>query len=162
MRIGDIAILRRLSVIYGRNRTLEKHLQLVVCLCTNNGTCDFDQTTPITLNYETAACHCPPQYDGMRTPFACSLFLTSRLFFDTGELCQDAYNACASSSPCTVNWIDGTSCVSLSPDEQVQQNRSYYCIGSCVDGYNSTDGYTCEGKCKFSLYSFPLQQINTK
>lgn len=63
-----------------------------------------------------------------------------------GDLCERAYDGCISGSACTVNWDNKTTCVSLSASEQQAQNRSYYCSGACLDGYNSTDGYTCEGK----------------
>ncbi len=63
-----------------------------------------------------------------------------------GDLCERSYSGCTSGDACTVNWNSGTICVPLSASQQQAQDRSYYCNGTCRDGYNSTNNYTCEGK----------------
>ncbi|UJR30967.1 hypothetical protein I4U23_018479 [Adineta vaga] len=113
-----------LTVNFGTNSTWQKYFDIIVCLCTNDGTCDFQETTHITSHYQIASCDCPPQFDG--------------------DLCEYNYSACASPSACTLHWNNQTTCISLSPTEQQLQNRSYYCNGTCINGYHSTDDYTCE------------------
>ncbi|UJR30966.1 hypothetical protein I4U23_018478 [Adineta vaga] len=113
-----------LTVNFGTNSTWQKYFDIIVCLCTNDGTCDFQETTHITSHYQIASCDCPPQFDG--------------------DLCEYNYSACASPSACTLHWNNQTTCISLSPTEQQFQNRSYYCNGTCINGYHSTDDYTCE------------------
>ncbi|CAF3894012.1 unnamed protein product [Adineta steineri] len=113
-----------LSIKYGTNSISEKYLDIIACLCTNGGTCNFQQTNQISSHYEISSCDCPPQYDG--------------------DLCELEYNGCESGSACADEWDVGTICVPLSAPEQVIQERSYYCNGTCKVGYNSTDGYTCD------------------
>jgi len=55
----------RLTIKYGTNSTLIQSLYITACLCTNNGTCDFERTTTLSPHYKLAACNCPDQYNGM-------------------------------------------------------------------------------------------------
>jgi len=63
-----------------------------------------------------------------------------------GEFCQNDYNGCGLTSACRINWDAGTICIPLDAAEQISLGKSYTCNGTCLAGYNSTDGYTCEGK----------------
>jgi hypothetical protein len=63
-----------------------------------------------------------------------------------GIFCEEPYDGCKLTSACRINWENGTICTPFNSTEQIIQNRSYNCSGSCESGYNSTDGYTCEGK----------------
>lgn len=71
----------RLTIQYGANSTVEKYLDIVACLCTNNGSCGFDQTTAISSHYKLAACQCPDQYDGIRHKYHYNLALINAAFF---------------------------------------------------------------------------------
>ena len=143
----------RLSIKYGTNSTLEKYLDIIACLCTNNGSCDFQHTTSITPHYQIASCNCPPQFDGTYHSLVHSFgsHAFSSLFISSGDLCELTYSGCLSPSACTINWNNQTTCVPLSSHEQLQQNRSYYCNGTCLNGYSSSDGYTCEGTRLFHI-----------
>lgn len=66
-------------------------------------------------------------------------------FFFLGTFCQEDYDGCKLASACKINWMNNTICNALNASEQVRQGHSYYCTGSCVSGYRSVDGYTCEG-----------------
>lgn len=55
----------RLTIQYGSNATLVKYLDIVACLCTNGGKCDFDDTMTISSHYQLASCNCPAKYEGM-------------------------------------------------------------------------------------------------
>ena len=63
-----------------------------------------------------------------------------------GVFCESPYDGCNSSSACRIYWNNGTTCQPLSPADQVAQNRSYTCNGTCTNGYSTTNNYTCEGK----------------
>jgi hypothetical protein len=70
-----------------------------------------------------------------------------------GDFCQNAYDGCSLPGACKIYWNSGTTCITVSPDEQLQLNRSYSCNGTCQDGFQSTDNFTCEGKKKTRKYS---------
>jgi hypothetical protein len=72
----------RLTIPYGTNSTLSEYLDIVACLCTNNGTCNFQQTTTITAHYQLASCDCLPQYDGIFHKSEYSFLLISSLFLN--------------------------------------------------------------------------------
>ncbi len=56
------------------------------------------------------------------------------------------YDGCTSGSACKVNWNSGTTCIPLTATEQLEQNRSYICNGTCANGYYTTDNFTCTSK----------------
>ncbi|CAF1151504.1 unnamed protein product [Rotaria sp. Silwood1] len=122
-----------LTIQYGSNFTFQTYLDILACLCTNNGTCNFEETTTISDHYQLASCDCPAQYDGI--------------------LCQLDYDGCTSGSACKVNWDNKTTCVRLNATQQQEQNRSYYCDGTCVKGYIPVDNFTCEDENECSLNS---------
>jgi hypothetical protein len=55
----------RLAITYGTNSTLIQFLDITACLCTNNGTCDYDTITTISTYYQLASCDCPDVYQGI-------------------------------------------------------------------------------------------------
>ncbi len=67
-----------------------------------------------------------------------------------GIFCQYDYNGCGLTSACRINWDPSTTCTPLSAAEQAARGQSYVCNGTCLPGYNSTNGYTCDGKNIFS------------
>ncbi|UJR15672.1 hypothetical protein I4U23_002606 [Adineta vaga] len=113
-----------LTIVYGTNSTLINYLKIIACLCIDSLYCDYAETTILSENYELASCNCPDQYDGI--------------------FCQLSYDGCNSSSACRINWNNGTGCVPLSPTDQMAQNHSYICNGTCSKGYSSQNQYTCE------------------
>ncbi len=67
-KVTDIVILfsySRLTINYGTNSPLIQFLDIIACLCTNNGTCDYDTTTTISTYYQLASCNCPDLYQGI-------------------------------------------------------------------------------------------------
>ncbi|CAF3955011.1 unnamed protein product, partial [Adineta steineri] len=113
-----------LTMTYGTNSTLIQYLDIIACLCTDSSYCNYQQTTTISNHYLLASCTCPDQYDGV--------------------FCQYPYNGCNSSSACRIYWSNETTCEPLSSADQVLQNRSYTCNGTCLNGYSSSNNYTCE------------------
>jgi hypothetical protein len=65
MNIIMFVINSRLTINYGIGSTLVQYLEITACLCINNGTCNFEETTVISPYYQLASCNCPDQYDGM-------------------------------------------------------------------------------------------------
>ena len=56
----------RINVLYGNQRDGTRVLDMIVCLCTNGGTCVYDEvTTTSSLRYQLATCQCPEEYDGL-------------------------------------------------------------------------------------------------
>ncbi|CAF1580921.1 unnamed protein product, partial [Adineta ricciae] len=113
-----------LTITYGANSTIIQYLNIIACLCINTSYCNYAQTTIISENYAIASCDCPDQYDGI--------------------FCQLSYDGCNSTSACRINWNNGTQCIPLSPAQQVAQNLSYVCNGTCSTGYTVRNQYTCE------------------
>ncbi|CAF1395353.1 unnamed protein product [Rotaria sordida] len=113
-----------LTISYGTNSTLIQYLNIIACLCANTSYCNYGETRRINDNYELAACRCPDQYEG--------------------DFCENPYNGCNSGSACRINWNNGTICNPLNATDQVAQNRSYTCNGTCQNGYSSTNNYTCD------------------
>jgi hypothetical protein len=72
--------------------------------------------------------------------------MTNHLFSILGTLCESDYNGCTSGSACQVNWNNGTTCIPLTANQQMALNHSYLCNGTCQNGYNSSDSFTCSGK----------------
>jgi len=75
-------------------------------------------------------------------------FIIHTLFFFSwlGDLCELDYNGCTSGSACKINWNNQTTCIPLTAAQQIAQNRSYICNGTCEAGYTTTDNFTCSGK----------------
>ncbi|CAF0869133.1 unnamed protein product [Adineta ricciae] len=113
-----------LTITYGTNSTIIQYLNIIACLCINSSYCNYAQTTIISENYAVASCDCPDQYDGI--------------------FCQLSYDGCNSTSACRINWNNGTQCIPLSPAQQLAQNQSYICNGTCSAGYKTRNQYTCE------------------
>jgi hypothetical protein len=140
-------IVNRLTILYGSNSTLIQYLEITACLCTNNGTCNFDETTTISTHYQLASCNCPDQYDGRFYTYESSVLFTNYFSSWLGVLCELSYNGCTSGSACRVNWNNGTTCVPLNATQQIALNRAYTCNGACENGYYTTDNLTCQGMC---------------
>jgi hypothetical protein len=79
-------------------------------------------------------------------------FRNYSLNFFIGIYCQEDYDACESPGACKIYWNANTTCISLNATEQIIQNRSYTCDGTCETGFNSTDGFTCSGKKNLILF----------
>lgn len=79
-----------------------------------------------------------------------------------GDLCERPYNGCRSDSACRVNWQSNTTCTPKSVDKQESSNRPYTCLGTCVDGYDSTDNFTCNGRYSRVCKSELLYQSNRR
>lgn len=58
-------IIYRLTIEYGTNFIMTQYLEIFACLCANNGTCNFAQTTAISTHYSLASCNCPDTYEGL-------------------------------------------------------------------------------------------------
>ncbi|CAF4658525.1 unnamed protein product [Rotaria sp. Silwood2] len=123
-----------LTIQYGSNSTFQTYLDILACLCTNGSTCNFEERTIKSDHYQLASCDCLPQYDGI--------------------LCELVYDGCTSGSACKVNWDNETTCIKLNATDQLAQNGSYYCKGTCIKGYHSSvNGYTCDDidECSLNL-----------
>lgn len=59
----------RLTINYGSNSVWSMYLDITACLCGNNGTCNFDQTTTISPNYKLASCSCRDEYTGIQNKY---------------------------------------------------------------------------------------------
>jgi len=57
----------RLTIQYGTNDTISQYLEIIACLCSNSGTCNYDDTTPVSTHYRLASCTCPDAYGGLLT-----------------------------------------------------------------------------------------------
>lgn len=75
-----------------------------------------------------------------------------------GTFCERDFDGCLSAGACRDRWQNGTQCIPFNASEQVRLQKSYTCIGNCVAGYNSTDGYTCDGR-RISLSIMNFQKI---
>lgn len=68
----------RIKATHGVNSTLIQNLNIISCLCTNSGTCNFDQITTISETYQLATCICPAEYEGKNEDFM-SLLITTEI-----------------------------------------------------------------------------------
>ncbi|CAF3508982.1 unnamed protein product [Rotaria socialis] len=121
-----------LTIQYGLNSTWEKYLDIQACLCKNNGTCNFEETTAISSHYQLTSCDCPALYDGI--------------------FCELEYDVCKHGSACRENWESNTTCTRLNTTQPPLQFSSYYCNGECQAGYVKKDNTTCEDidECSFN------------
>lgn len=56
----------RITITFGTsNSTVIQYLDIIACLCANNGTCQGDEITTISAHYGLASCSCPDLYEGM-------------------------------------------------------------------------------------------------
>jgi len=113
-----------IKATYGVNSTLIQNLIIISCLCTNGGTCNFNQITTISETYQLAACICPAEYEG--------------------TFCESTFDGCKSASACKINWDSTTQCIKLNATEQRNKGRSYECNGICSRGYSSNNSITCD------------------
>ncbi|KAK7092309.1 mucin-like protein isoform X2 [Littorina saxatilis] len=101
-------------------RSTTRILQVIVCDCKNNGSCDFNTLLPSesTMSYyfQRATCVCPPAWDG--------------------EECELDRDGCEF-SPC----LKQQNCVDLTPQQQGSSDIGLSC-GPCPSGYSQQSAST--------------------
>ena len=162
LQLFDVFIIFRIIIPYGANSELILNLEITACLCDNDGTCNYDQTSTKSTYYKLASCNCLDFYEGIFDTSESYSSLTNNCFHLLGDLCERPYNGCRSESACRVNWLSNTTCTPKSVYEQRTSVGPYTCLGACVNGYSSTDNFTCNGRYSHVCKNELLYQSNRR